>query len=131
MTLLATLAARAIALPLSPGFPAAELQYILNQSGASLLVSSAKFSKKANEVLATELDSKPTHLHLEKHLGGSAHEQVVLENEDAGQAAMMLYTSGTTNRPVCRTFFHLLPFVAMPGPPNLWCRKESSSPSLP
>ncbi|SPO02278.1 related to malonyl CoA synthetase [Cephalotrichum gorgonifer] len=99
VTLLAILAARAIALPLSAGFPAAELQYILNQSEASLLVSSAKFASKANEVLATDLSSKPAVLHLEKLLGGSPHEQVLLEGEDAGQAAMMLYTSGTTNRP--------------------------------
>lgn len=100
MTLLAVFAARAIALPLSAAFPAPELQYILNQSEANLLVSSAKFAKKASEVLATELESKPAHLRLEKHLGGSAHEAVVIGDEDAGQAAMMLYTSGTTNRPV-------------------------------
>ena len=100
MTLLAVFAARAIALPLSPGFPAPELQYILNQSEANLLVSSAKFASKAGEVLATGLDSRPAHLHLEKHLGGAPHERVVIGDEDAGQAAMMLYTSGTTNRPV-------------------------------
>ncbi|CAI4218680.1 unnamed protein product [Parascedosporium putredinis] len=99
VTLLAAFAARAIAIPLSPGFPAAELQYILDQSEASLLVSSAKFASKASEVLATELSVKPAFLQLEKHQGGSAHEQVSLENEDAGNAAMMLYTSGTTNRP--------------------------------
>ncbi|PKS12782.1 hypothetical protein jhhlp_000993 [Lomentospora prolificans] len=99
VTLLAAFAARAIAIPLSPGFPAAELQYILNQSEASVLVSSAKFANKASEVLATELDQKPAHLRLQKHQGGSAHEQVTLENEDPGNAAMMLYTSGTTNRP--------------------------------
>ena len=111
MTLLAALAARAIAIPLSPGFPAAELQYILNQSEASLLVSSTKFAKKADEVLATELDSKPTHLHLEKHLGGSPHEQVTLEDENPGEAAMMLYTSGTTNRPVCTLQPILRPYL--------------------
>ncbi|KEZ42359.1 Uncharacterized protein SAPIO_CDS5532 [Scedosporium apiospermum] len=99
VTLLATFAARAIAIPLSPAFPAAELQYILNQSEASLLVSSAKFANKASEVLATELDVKPSYLHLEKLPGGSAHEHVTLENDDPGNAAMMLYTSGTTNRP--------------------------------
>ena len=100
VTLLAVFAARAIALPLSAGFPAPELQYILNQSKANLLVSSAKFANKAREVLATGLDSEPAHLRLEKHLGGSAHEMVAIGDEDVGQAAMMLYTSGTTNRPV-------------------------------
>lgn len=100
MTLLAVFAARAIALPLSAGFPAPELQYILNQSEANLLVSSDKFAKKAGEVLAAGLESTPAHLRLEKLLGGSAHETVAIGDEDAGQAAMMLYTSGTTNRPV-------------------------------
>ena len=100
VTLLAVLAARAIALPLSPAFPATELRYILNQSGASLLVSSDKFAGKASEVLEEELEKRPAHLRLEKHLGGGAHEKVVVGDEDAGRAAMMLYTSGTTNRPV-------------------------------
>ncbi|KAF6829778.1 AMP-binding enzyme [Colletotrichum plurivorum] len=99
VTLLAAFAARSIAVPLSPAFPAAELQYILNQSEASLLVSSAKFAAKAKEILATELASKPAQLELQKHLGGGAHEQVELDNAEPGGAGMMLYTSGTTNRP--------------------------------
>lgn len=102
VTLLAAFAARSIAVPLSPAFPAAELQYILNQSEASLLVSSAKFAAKAKEVLATELVSKPAQLEPEKHQGGAPHEQVELDSPDAGGAGMMLYTSGTTNRPVRR-----------------------------
>ncbi|KAK2003943.1 AMP-binding enzyme, partial [Colletotrichum falcatum] len=99
VTLLAAFAARSIAVPLSPAFPAAELQYIINQSEASLLVSSAKFAAKAKEVLSTELISNPTQVELQKHHGGSAHEQVELEDADVGAAGMMLYTSGTTNRP--------------------------------
>ncbi|KAL9949810.1 hypothetical protein ACHAQF_008534 [Verticillium nonalfalfae] len=99
VTLLAALATRSIAVPLSPAFPAAELQYILNQSEASLLVSSPKFSAKARDVLATELASKPAQLELQKHMGGAAHETVQLEGSDPGDAGMMLYTSGTTNRP--------------------------------
>ncbi|OLN81778.1 Acyl-CoA synthetase family member 3, mitochondrial [Colletotrichum chlorophyti] len=75
VTLLAALAARSIAVPLSPAFPAAELQYILNQSEASVLVSSAKFATKAREILATDLISSPTPIELQKHLGGSEHEQ--------------------------------------------------------
>ncbi|KAK1981244.1 AMP-binding enzyme [Colletotrichum cereale] len=99
VTLLAAFAARSIAVPLSPAFPAAELQYILDQSEASLLVSSAKFAAKAKEVLAAELVSNPTQVELQKHHGGSAHERVKLEDADVGAAGMMLYTSGTTNRP--------------------------------
>lgn len=94
------MAARAIALPLSPAFPAPELQYILNQSQASILVSSPKFSDKAEEVLKTDLNAVPTHLRLEKHLQSGEHEAVPLEGDEAGAAGLMLYTSGTTNRPV-------------------------------
>ncbi|KAM6537712.1 hypothetical protein FALCPG4_003618 [Fusarium falciforme] len=99
VTLLAAMAARSIAVPLSPAFPAPELQYILNQSEASLLVSSAKFAAKAKEVLATDLTAKPAHLELQKHVGGGTHEKVELGDSNPGEAGMMLYTSGTTNRP--------------------------------
>ncbi|POR39110.1 Acyl-CoA synthetase family member 3, mitochondrial [Tolypocladium paradoxum] len=99
VTLLAALAARSIAVPLSPAFPAPELQYILNHSGASLLISSSKFTSKAEEVLATELTSKPTHLELAKHVGSHERQHVALEGTDPAGAGLMLYTSGTTNRP--------------------------------
>lgn len=114
VTLLAIMAARAIALPLSPAFPAPELQYILNQSQASILVSSPRFSAKAEEVLKTGLDSVPTHLLLEKHLQSSEHEAVPLEGDDVGPAGLMLYTSGTTNRPVsllCLTCIPCIPYT--------------------
>ena len=100
MTLLAILAAKSIAVPLSPAFPAPELQYILNHSEALLLLSSAKFASKAEEVLKTELDVQPAHLRLDKSQGNGAHEKVTLEKSGPGAAGMMLYTSGTTNRPV-------------------------------
>lgn len=81
-------------------FPAPELQYILNQSEASLLVSSPKFANKSQEVLATDLTVKPTHVEIDKHVGGGQHEKVSLGDSDPGESGMMLYTSGTTNRPV-------------------------------
>jgi malonyl-CoA/methylmalonyl-CoA synthetase len=100
VTLLAVFAARSIAVPLSPAFPVPELQYILAQSEVSLLISSPKFAVKAGEVLADGLESKPVHLSLDKHVGGAVHDKIPLEGEAPGDAAMMLYTSGTTNRPV-------------------------------
>ena len=100
VTLLAILASRSIAVPLAPAFPPPELQYILDHSEASLLVSSAKFAAKAREVMETELASKPTHVELAKFQGGGARDEVALDCADPGQAGMMLYTSGTTNRPV-------------------------------
>ncbi len=100
MTLLAILAAKSIAVPLSPAFPPPELQYILDHSEASLLLASAKFAAKADEVMATGPASKPTLVHLTKFQGGGPHDEVLLEGTDPGKAGMMLYTSGTTSRPV-------------------------------
>lgn len=94
------MAAKSIAVPLSPAFPAPELQYILNHSQAALLVSSTKFMPKAQEVLATDLTSPPKHYELKKHLGKGSHTKIPLDDPDLGQSGMMLYTSGTTNRPV-------------------------------
>ncbi|KFA48936.1 hypothetical protein S40293_02523 [Stachybotrys chartarum IBT 40293] len=101
VTLLAAVAARAIAVPLSPAFPASELQYILEHSQASLLVSSAKFAPRAREVLAADelASSPPVHLELAKHASGGASEHVQFGDAHPGAAGMMLYTSGTTNRP--------------------------------
>ncbi|PNY28001.1 Acyl-CoA synthetase family member 3, mitochondrial [Tolypocladium capitatum] len=99
VTLLAAMAARSIAVPLSPAFPAPELQYILNHSEASLLVSSPKFTSRAEEVLAMELTLQPTHLELAKHVSGQERRHVTLEGTDPAGAGLMLYTSGTTNRP--------------------------------
>ena len=118
------MAARSIAVPLSPAFPAPELQYILNQSEASLLVSSPKFASKAKEVLATELTTQPAHVELKKHQGGGNHDKVQLSNTDAGEAGMMLYTSGTTNKPV--SLLMMLQWLCML---KSRLRKEYCSPS--
>ncbi|KAI1170934.1 hypothetical protein F4777DRAFT_89421 [Nemania sp. FL0916] len=115
VTFLAILAARAIALPLSPPFPAPELQYILTQSQASLLLHSAKFASKAHDVLNTpwpepspntDPEFKPTlqAFELPKHFGlgedNAAFETVTITDDaDTEGAGMMLYTSGTTARP--------------------------------
>ncbi|KAI0008682.1 acetyl-CoA synthetase-like protein [Xylariaceae sp. FL0662B] len=107
VTFLAVLAANAVALPLSPPFPAPELQYILSQSTALLLLHSSKYASKVDEVLTTpavELDAtpSPTPVELPKHLGAISEtfEPVTLDEDDGPNGAgMMLYTSGTTNRP--------------------------------
>ncbi|KAI0425249.1 hypothetical protein F5Y09DRAFT_322240 [Xylaria sp. FL1042] len=115
VTFLAILASRAIALPLSPPFPAPELQYILTQSQASLLFHSAKFASKAEGVLKTpwpepspntDPEFTPTlkSFELPKHLGlgrdNTTFDTVTItEDADTEGAGMMLYTSGTTARP--------------------------------
>jgi malonyl-CoA/methylmalonyl-CoA synthetase len=101
VTFLSILGAHSIALPLSPAFPANELQYIVDQSEASMLLSSAKFEGKAQELLKEDLSARLKHIKLEKKLGGAAHAKVILEGPTDGEGGMMLYTSGTTNRPVC------------------------------
>lgn len=101
VTLLSILAAHSIALPLSPAFPASELQYILDHSQASMLLSSAKFDAKAQEVLDTGLQGSPKSVRVVKKLGGAEHTSVELEGgSDCGKGGMMLYTSGTTATPV-------------------------------
>ncbi|GAW11790.1 hypothetical protein ANO14919_011420 [Xylariales sp. No.14919] len=115
VTFLAILASRAIALPLSPPFPAPELQYILTQSQASLLLHSAKFASKAKEVLITpwpepspntDPEFKPTlkAVELPKHLGLGRDNTIfdtvtIADDAETEGAGMMLYTSGTTARP--------------------------------
>ncbi|TVY19503.1 Acyl-CoA synthetase family member 3 [Lachnellula arida] len=99
VTLLSILGNHAIALPLSAAFPAAELQYILDQSQASMLLSSAKFGEKAQQVIEKGLAAAPKHVKLEKRFGAELKGEVTLEECEEGKGGMMLYTSGTTNRP--------------------------------
>ncbi len=101
MTLLAILGSNSIAVPLSSNFPASELRYILDNSEALMLLSSAKFQSKADEVLKEGLERKPISSKVEKKLEGSqSRESVQLEAQKNAQSGMMLYTSGTTSRPV-------------------------------
>ena len=101
MTLLSVIGASSIALPLSPAFPAHELQYIMDHSQASMLLTSKKFEGKADDVLKEGLERQPKLVILEKKLGGGEACNVVLEESEQNGGGMMLYTSGTTNRPVC------------------------------
>ncbi|RQM05654.1 hypothetical protein DH86_00003436, partial [Scytalidium sp. 3C] len=66
---------------------------------SSMLLSSAKFEAKAQEVISTGLASNPKHVQLEKKIGGGAGGKVVFEGPIESDGGMMLYTSGTTNRP--------------------------------
>ena len=101
MTLLSILAAHSIALPLSPAFPSHELEYIVNHSQASMLLSSAKFEGLAQALLREKLEASPRHIKLAKRLGGDGSPgKVTVEGPADGEGGMMLYTSGTTDRPV-------------------------------
>ena len=101
MTLLAIIGSDAIALPLAPSFPPSELRYILNNSEALALLTSTKFKAKAEEVLKEGLDKALVLNVLEKRLTGSTStSKPTLESFGPSNGGMMLYTSGTTNRPV-------------------------------
>jgi malonyl-CoA/methylmalonyl-CoA synthetase len=87
--------------PLAPSFPASELRYILDHSGALVLLSSAKYASQAKEVLREGLENTPLFTQLNKLEKGCDEEFDVeltgMPNAAAG--GMMLFTSGTTARP--------------------------------
>ena len=104
MTLLSIFACDSIAVPMSSSFPATELRYILENSEAAALLSSRKFQEKAEETLKEGLDhmsKKPLLSIVEKRRHGSGHDEVQLVHLPMKKGGMMLYTSGTTSRPVC------------------------------
>lgn len=88
---------------MSSSFPATELRYILENSEAAALLSSRKFQDKAEETLKEGLDQlpkKPLLSIVEKRRHGSGHDEVQLVHLPMKKGGMMLYTSGTTSRPV-------------------------------
>jgi malonyl-CoA/methylmalonyl-CoA synthetase len=103
VTLLSILGTHSIAVPLSPAFPAQELKYIIDHSEASLLLASDKFGAKVQEVLSTGLEKEPRLVKVQKKTGDSCSTEVTLAEPADGQGGMMLYTSGTTSRPVSTT----------------------------
>ncbi|WEW59636.1 hypothetical protein PRK78_005115 [Emydomyces testavorans] len=99
VTLLSILASDGIALPLSPAFPVAELRYILDNSQADILLATEKYVSKAQQVLEGGVEGVSALEMIEKtKIGGDPISDVKFESREQ-QGGMMLYTSGTTNRP--------------------------------
>jgi acyl-coenzyme A synthetase/AMP-(fatty) acid ligase len=101
--LLSILASDAIALPLSPAFPIGELKYILDNSEAKMLLATEKYEDKARQILNAGLEREPIVDIREKIINGSSNDEPLRFEAVGGQqqrGGMMLYTSGTTNRPV-------------------------------
>jgi malonyl-CoA/methylmalonyl-CoA synthetase len=71
-----------------------------------MLLSSKKFERKALELMEQVLEMPPKHVKLEKRMGGLSYKNVTLEGPADGEGGMMLYTSGTTNRPVGTAVTH-------------------------
>ena len=104
VTFLSILANRAIALPLSPQFPTSELRYIVNDAKAAVVLASEKMQEKAADVLEEDIDTRPVYSNVEKILAGSESvESVEFSEVTEDKGGMMLYTSGTTSRPVSNT----------------------------
>lgn len=104
--LLAIFGCDAIALPLSPSFPTGELQYILDNSEAKVLLATEKYANKAQDILQAGLQHDPLfEIRQKLVVGGPGSESVSLEESkstlELPAGGMMLYTSGTTARPVC------------------------------
>jgi acyl-CoA synthetase (AMP-forming)/AMP-acid ligase II len=109
--MLSIFASNAIALPLSPAFPTSELQYIMDNSSAKVLLATEKYAEKADQVLVSGLAREPVFdIRSKLTTGADPSESAQLELEplseenklDPTVSGMMLYTSGTTNRPVCQ-----------------------------
>jgi hypothetical protein len=88
-----------------------------------MLLSSKKFGDKAEEVLKKGLEGRPKHVKLEKKVGGADPVQVTLGGPEDGEGGMMLYTSGTTNRPVGYAIMQCFAQSAD------WISERSSAPS--
>ena len=106
MTLLSIFACDSIAVPLSSSFPASELRYILDNSEAATLLASEMFKEQAEMVLKEGMDRKPTLNLVDKKLAGDGHDEVQLVQLPITKGGMMLYTSGTTSRPVLVSTSH-------------------------
>lgn len=101
VTLLSILASNAIAVPLASSFPTSELGYIIENSQASILLSSAKHEEKTDGLvregmkrltISTRFDQKQGEVDFSLPI-----KLEMLHNVSSG---LMLYTSGTTSRPV-------------------------------
>ena len=64
-----------------------------------MLLSSEKFDDQAEDVLSQGMTTKPIHYKQKKIMMGKKDDHVTLEEPISEKGGMMLYTSGTTNRP--------------------------------
>ncbi|KAL3485590.1 hypothetical protein BJX62DRAFT_37117 [Aspergillus germanicus] len=98
--LLSILASDAIAVPLSTSFPVSELKYIMDDSQSGVLVSNPMWLEKMEALLRSGLNqSVAFDMWAGIDMGASHVESVELNGLDGGHGGLMLYTSGTTNRP--------------------------------
>lgn len=90
-----------MALPLNPSFPDSELKYILDNSQAGLFLATQAYAQKADALVKMQPEGDPV-LHLQEQItvGGKHLDDLELSQANDPKGGMMLYTSGTTSRPV-------------------------------
>ena len=73
----------------------------MDNSQAKALITTEKYSTKAQDLLKAGLDREPVLDIREKiRAGACLSDEVTFEDLTESRGGMMLYTSGTTNRPV-------------------------------
>jgi malonyl-CoA/methylmalonyl-CoA synthetase len=97
VTFLSILARDAVAVPLAPTHPVSELQYVMDNSQASMLLCSEKYKSKALQITRT---GECKNISVDN--SDAAGENVKFGDGRLGNAGLMLYTSGTTSRPKVR-----------------------------
>jgi len=95
VTLLGVFAKGAVAVPLCTTHPDGEWRYAVEQSGAGTVVVSDMFSDRVEALGWTDKVVR-----IQKHVGDRETDKVGIEGSVEG-GGLMLYTSGTTSRPVC------------------------------
>lgn len=78
-----------------------ELNYILDNSQTGILLATEKYAGKAQQVLDNATENVPVLENIGKiTAGGKSVDSVSFKGLSNPRGGMMLYTSGTTNRPV-------------------------------
>jgi acyl-coenzyme A synthetase/AMP-(fatty) acid ligase len=90
-----------MAVPLCTTHPDQELRYVVENSEAMILLASEKFREKALDVVREGVVQKPIVAVEKIEEGKKSGESITLEDPRSGEGGIMLYTSGTTSRPVC------------------------------
>ena len=100
VTLLSILASGAIAVPLAPSFPTSELSYVVDHCEAKILLASGRNWDKAQELTRGETSKKLSTFRVDELLSNGRKGMQEHLREAHTYGGMMLYTSGTTNKPV-------------------------------
>lgn len=100
MTLLSVLASGAIAVPLAPSFPISELKYVVDHCEAEILIACDKNWDKAQELVRRNDSENLSSFKVEELFSDEKQGTQVRVGEAHTHGGIMLYTSGTTNKPV-------------------------------